>query len=385
MREETDSIEQVIREWEAQPGRSVSYGDLGIVFTQGPADVAAWRRAASRPTFLGYMEHLTPESDRGFQRREATVSDLRAALGLPAWTAPPATTQEELLSHDAEGRTAHIQAAHEKIQARFAEKRAKRSGDAPPTMLPLNPTDDVDTWRADPTGGHHPDSATPEEFARAVDRLGGAGSWTAVAALRMLERAERAEANTQALVAAHKKQVERLLAEKEGALTIRLNPNAAGSIPGTDWQVDYPGQYSSHPNAQAAWIEAGILLGVLDDGEGVAGLTRGLLTRVEQIEALLMKRAARLRVILIENNWPHTGDDEIASLKAAIDVAREQFARMEAELEQAKVETDNARRLKEAEEARAIASSALRAADDRLRRLRRELGIRESLPMMGEE
>ena len=83
--------------------------------------------------------------------------------------------------------------------------------------LSLNPADDVDAWRADPTGGHHPDSATPEEFARAVDRLGGAGSWTAVAALRLLERAERAEANTQALVAAHKEQVERLLERAETA------------------------------------------------------------------------------------------------------------------------------------------------------------------------
>lgn len=81
----------------------------------------------------------------------------------------------------------------------------------------LNPADDVDAWRADSTGVHHPDSATPEEFARAVDRLGGAGSWTAVAALRLLERAERAEANTQALVAAHKEQVERLLERAETA------------------------------------------------------------------------------------------------------------------------------------------------------------------------
>lgn len=148
-----DSIDQVIEEWADRPGRFVLHSEDECSFVKYTARdflvVAAWRRAGPEAVLLGYLQTGADA------HREADVSELRVALGLPAWVAPPAP---------------------------------KPSG-----PFHAHPHADVAAWIADPHGSHHPEQATPDEFARAVSRLGGAGSWTAVAALRLLERVEEAE------------------------------------------------------------------------------------------------------------------------------------------------------------------------------------------------
>ena len=368
-----DSIDMVIEEWQAQPGCSVSYRDLGIAFDRGASMVAAWRRAGPKAVLLGYLQ-----TGAGAPR-EAGVESLRAALGLPAWVAPPAPTQEEpeeadgpcdwvitanddrtewglcttelfaekmtcgsfdlendlprkilagLTAQEAreayerymaserallsdEARQAHIQAAHEKIQARITARRAMRSG-------------------------------------AASDR-----------------QATQTEANTQALVAGPYEQVEHLLQQ---AASLKWERDEARLRVG---ELEREAGRREMERAEAAEADLAAFRRIRDAACCARDSAR---ERANRTEAALAEAHRAVTAILIENNWPNTGGDAFASLKAAVDAAREQFNQKEADLEEARQQLRQAERVEEA------LRDALTSCDEarlRVGELEREAGRRE--------